>query len=177
MPPPRAQRNTHGLSPGPSRTYLGRRIAADKRRPAAGGTMNGTTQTQTIQPSAAEVTFFWFHRVIAIYCLLFGLLYWVRMVGIYEGTNWRFDLMPAHWQVASVCLAVMFPFAASGLWMVASWGPVIWLICAGAETIMYAGFPELFGARYVVVISHILVAVLYAGLRWTIHAQKRRTQV
>ena len=42
-------------------------------------------------------------------------------------------------------LAVFFPFAAAGLWMLASWGPVIWFICAVTETVMYAGFPELFG--------------------------------
>jgi hypothetical protein len=132
------------------------------------------TQVHAAQPGTAEVALFWFHRVVACYCLLFGLLYWVRMVGIYEGTNWRFDLMPVHWQLASVSLAVMFPFAASGLWMVASWGPVIWLICAATEGLMYVGLPHLFGGRYVVVLSHILVAAIYIGLRWMIHVQKRR---
>ena len=42
-------------------------------------------------------------------------------------------------------LAVFFPFAAIGLWMLASWGPVIWFICAVTETVMYVGFPEMFG--------------------------------
>lgn len=139
--------------------------------------MEATSTRQNLQPTTAETAFFWFHRVIACYCLMFGLLYWIRMIGVYEGTNWRFDLMPPHWQVASVSLGVMFPFAASGLWMVASWGPVIWLICAIVETVMYAGFPELFGARYAVVIAHVLVAALYIGLRWTIHTQKRRQEV
>ena len=68
--------------------------------------------------------------LIAAYCLLFGVLYWIRLIGYYAGPLWRFDLMPVHWRVAGVMLAAFFPFAAIGLWMLASWGPVIWFICA-----------------------------------------------
>lgn len=127
-----------------------------------------------LQRSLAEVTFAWFQRVIAAYCLLFGVLYWVRLIGIYPGSLWRFDLMPVHWQVSAVSLAVLFPFAAAGLWMLASWGPVIWFICAAAETLMYAGFPRLFGERHLIVFSHAAVALLYIVFRVVIHLQKRR---
>ncbi len=44
-------------------------------------------------------------------------------------------------------LAAFFPFAGIGLWMMASWGPVIWFICAATESVMYLGFPDLFGQR------------------------------
>lgn len=93
-----------------------------------------------MRASTAEVTFVWFQRIIAIYCLLFGILYWVRLIGVYQGPLWRFDLMPLHWRVAASVLAVFFPFAGAGLWMLASWGPVIWFICAVTEVTMYAGF-------------------------------------
>ena len=83
--------------------------------------------------------------MIALYCLLFGVLYWIRLIGIYDGALWRFDLMPVHWRVTTVVLAAFFPFAGIGLWMMASWGPVIWFICAATEAVMYLGFPELFG--------------------------------
>ena len=94
-----------------------------------------------IRPTLTEQAFVWFQRLIAGYCLLFGILYWVRLIGVYDGPLWRFDLMPVHWQVAAVTLAVFFPFAAIGLWMLASWGPVIWVICAVTETVMYFVFP------------------------------------
>ena len=126
-----------------------------------------------IGPNAVERVFVWFQRVIAAYCLMFGVLYWIRLIGLYDGPLWRFDLMPIHWQVAAVTLAVFFPFAAIGLWMLASWGPVIWFICAATETIMYAGFPELYGSRILIVVSHLLVALTYAGLRFLIFWQKR----
>lgn len=126
------------------------------------------------RPSTAALTFAWFHRIIAAYCLLFGVLYWIRLIGFYEGPLWRFDLMPVHWQVAAVSLSVLFPFAAIGLWMLASWGPVIWFICAAAETAMYAGFPNYFGQRPIIVMSHVLVALLYAAFRLVLYFQSRR---
>jgi len=129
-----------------------------------------------IGPTLAEHVFVWFQRVIAGYCLLFGVLYWIRLIGLYEGPLWRFDLMPVHWQVAAVTLSVFFPFAAIGLWMLTSWGPVIWFICAATEAVMYAGFPELYGRRPTIVISHLLVALLYAVLRFVIFWQKRKRQ-
>lgn len=128
------------------------------------------------EPSLAETGFVWFQRIIAGYCLLFGLLYWTRLIGIYDGSLWRFDLMPAHWQVAAVVLAAFFPFAAIGLWMLASWGPVIWFICAATEILMYAAFPDLFGHRFIIVLSHGLVALLYLAFRIVIVVQKRSAQ-
>ncbi len=128
------------------------------------------------EPSLAETGFVWFQRVIAGYCLLFGLLYWTRLIGIYDGALWRFDLMPVHWQVPAVVLAVFFPFAAIGLWMLASWGPVIWFICATTEVAMYAVFPDLFGHRLVIVASQGLVALLYVAFRVVIMWQKRAAE-
>ncbi len=96
------------------------------------------------------------------------------MLGYYPGPLWRFDLMPVPWQIASVTLAVLFPFAAIGLWMLASWGPVIWFICAAIETAMYVGFPDLFGHRLPIVISHGLVALIYIALRLLLWLRHRR---
>lgn len=134
--------------------------------------ISGGLQERVYAPSAAEVTYYWFHRVIALYCLLFGVLYWVRLIGIYDGSLWRFDLMPVHWKVAAVVLAAFFPFAAIGLWMMASWGPVIWFICAATETVMYVGFPELFGHRWLIVASHLFVVALYLAFRTVIYFKR-----
>lgn len=124
-------------------------------------------------PTTAEIAYVWFHRIMAAYCLLFGTLYWVRLVGVLPGDNWRFDLMPPHWQVAGVALAVLFPFAATGLWMTASWGPVVWFICAAAEIAMYVGWPDLFGYKPAIALSHLLVIALYLAFRLFIARQRR----
>lgn len=139
--------------------------------------MSETTSRRILfEPSTVEIIFAWFQRIVAAYCLLFGLLYWVRLIGFYPGTLWRFDLMPVHWQVTAVMLAVLFPFAAAGLWMLASWGPVIWFICAATEIVMYAGLPQLFGERPSIVLSHALVALLYIVFRIVLHVQARRAR-
>jgi hypothetical protein len=82
--------------------------------------------------------------------------------------------MSVHWQVTSVTLAVLFPFAASGLWMLASWGPVVWFICAAIETTMYVGFPQLFGPNLPVVLSHLVVALIYCAFRVLLFLRSRR---
>ncbi|TIX08531.1 MAG: hypothetical protein E5V46_25655, partial [Mesorhizobium sp.] len=66
--------------------------------------------------------------------------------------------------------------AAAGLWMLASWGPVIWFICAATEIVMYAGFPDLFGHRPLIIASHATVAVLYIIFRVAIWLQKLRAR-
>ncbi len=136
-------------------------------------TMNDD-QLKKPEESLAYLAFAWFHRIVAIYCLIFGVFYWVRLLGIYDGPLWRFDLMPVHWQFASATLAVLFPVAAIGLWMMVSWGPVIWIVAAAGEIIMHYGFPELFGARPLMIVAHLLVAILFIAFEVTIRLQKRK---
>lgn len=137
--------------------------------------MHEAFERSPLRATTLELTFEWFLRLVAVCSLVFGLLYWVRLVGIYPGAEWRFDLMPVHWQVVSVILAVLFPFAASGLWMLASWGPVIWFICAAIEMTMHLGFPDLYGARPEVVLAHAGVALIYGAFRVAFFVRARKS--
>lgn len=114
-------------------------------------------------------------RAVALSCLVFGVIYWIRLMGLFDGPEWRFDLMPIYWQATAAPLAVLFPFAAVGLWMLASWGPVIWALCAGTEIVMYGLFPSLFGSRPGLILLHVAVALIYAVLRAAIFIGKRRS--
>jgi hypothetical protein len=58
--------------------------------------------------------------------------------------------------------------------MMASWGPVIWFICAAIEVVMFAGFPQLFGRNDAVVASHLFAAALYVAFRVLLHLRRRR---
>ena len=127
-----------------------------------------------LKATAIEQAGAFFHRLVAAACIMFGLSYWVRLIGYYEGDLWRFDLMPVHWQVACVALAVLYPFAASGLWMVATWGPVIWFICAAGEIAMHVGFPDLFGARMDLLAVHTATLAIFLGLRLAMYLESRR---
>jgi hypothetical protein len=133
-------------------------------------------QRPLLVPTMAEVAFVWFHRIVAGYCLVIGIVYWIRLVGLYEGPLWRIDLMPVHWQIATVVLSVLFPFAGIGLWMMASWGPVIWFLSAAAEAVMYGVFPDHFGPRPIVLAAHGCVALLYLAFRAVLFFEKRRAR-
>lgn len=132
------------------------------------GTLSTRTQTRT------EAGFVLFLRVIAIFCLVSGLKYWVALVGFFDYPPWRFDLMPLHWQLAATSLAVAFPVAATGLWLAVSWGPVIWAFAAAVECVMYGLYPLLFGNEPLIVGLHAAVAVIYCGFRAMLHLQRRR---
>lgn len=122
-----------------------------------------------------ELAFEIFQRVIAIFCLIAGVRYWALLMGMSELGAWRFDLLPVHWKIAAASLAVLWPVAGIGLWMIVSWGPVIWLVAAATEVIMHAGFPELYGSRWLLVLSHILVAVIYGIFRVGLFLSRRET--
>ncbi|MGH6761416.1 MAG: DUF6163 family protein [Phyllobacterium sp.] len=127
-----------------------------------------------LEPTLAETGFTWFLRLVALACLIMGVVYWVRLIGYYPGSLWRFDLMPWQWQTACVSLAILFPVAAIGLWMMVSWGPVIWFVAAAVESLMFTVFAQYFASKPQVAIIHGATALIYIVLRTTIFLQRRR---
>ena len=128
------------------------------------------------RPGLIEQVETWLLRIVAALSLVSGLMWWIRLSGYYPGSLWRFDLMPVEWQMPSVTLAVLYPFAALGLWLLASWGPVIWFACALIEATMYLGFPELYGFRPTIGLSHLGVILLYLAFRAVIYFQSRHSR-
>ena len=122
----------------------------------------------------AQTGFIWLLRIVSLYCLAAGVGYWVQIMGYYDGLLWRFDLMPWQWKVASVSLAMLFPVASIGLWMMVSWGPVIWFVAATGEALMFTVFWEYFYYRPVIAAIHCCVAILYIAFRIVLFLQKRQ---
>lgn len=115
-----------------------------------------------------------FLRLIAISCFWFGLQYWSMLVGYSLNGHARFDLLDLPWKVASTALAVLFPVAALGLWLTVSWGPVIWVLAAAVQCLMYGVWPAIFGFNPLIIILHAGVAVLYCVFRLVLFMEKRR---
>ena len=128
----------------------------------------------TAPHTGTETAFTVFLRIVAALSLLAGLKYWIALVGFFDYRPWRFDLMPVHWQLAATSLAVLFPVAATGLWLPVSWGPVMWAAAAGIETAMYGALPLLFGRAPVVLYLHGTVALIYVGFRIALRIQRKR---
>lgn len=129
------------------------------------------------QATAADQAYEVFLRVVAASCLAAGLKYWALLIGLVGDGPWRFDLMPLHWKLASASLSVLFPVAATGLWMMVSWGPVVWVAAAGAEVVMYALYPTLFGFRPLILALHAAVAMVYVAFRLVLAMQRRQRQM
>ncbi|WP_208437968.1 DUF6163 family protein [Bartonella taylorii] len=88
-----------------------------------------------LQKQISKITLIYkcYLRFLALICLGLSVFYWVRLIGIFPGVLWRFDLMPWQWQFASAILAVVYPIALIGLWMYSLWGVVLWCVAAFTE--------------------------------------------
>ncbi len=135
--------------------------------------MSDLIEPSAPRPSTTELAFEVFQRVIAIFCLIAGIRYWALLIGILDGGVWRFDLLPVHWKIAAASLAVLWPVAGIGLWMVVSWGPVVWLVAAAIEVAMHGAFPELYGSRWLLIAAHGLAALVYIAFRVALYFSRR----
>ncbi|OQP88281.1 hypothetical protein BTR14_02230 [Rhizobium rhizosphaerae] len=124
--------------------------------------------------SLAETLFTLFLRLVALGCFWSGLNYWALLVGYSYGGIARFDLLPVPWRVVATTLAVTYPVAALGLWLLVSWGPVIWVVAAATEIVMYGYYTQVFGEKPLILILHGMVAVVFVLFRAVIARQRYR---
>jgi len=118
--------------------------------------------------------FLLFVRLVALFCLVGGVYYWLRLIGLYPGLLWRFDLMPWQWQAACVSLAIALPIVATGLWIRASWGAVLWVITALAQALIYTVLARFFEYSPGIAALNILCLLIYAGFRIAMLMQGKR---
>jgi Family of unknown function (DUF6163) len=104
-----------------------------------------------------------FLRIVSLVLVLFALQYWMRLTGIFSGSEYRFDTMTEHWRIAALAMAIGLPVTALGLWSGASWGIVLWIPVAAIELVMYLWFDELYGTAPFKVGFHIVTIVVFVG--------------
>ncbi|MCZ2328261.1 DUF6163 family protein [Bartonella sp. F02] len=97
--------------------------------------MTSYSQKKVLKTNTLSFIYNFYMRFLALICLGFSIFYWLRLVGIFPGALWRFDLMPLQWQYLSGTLAIAYPIALIGLWMYSQWGIVLWCIAAVVETL------------------------------------------
>jgi hypothetical protein len=124
--------------------------------------------------SLTETLFVLFLRLVALGSLWFALQYWAMLTGVSFNGQGRFDLLPPAWKAAYTALAVLFPVAGVGLWLLVSWGPVIWLIAAATEIAMHEAYPSIFGIDRLLVFMHAAIAVVFVLFRLALFIQRRR---
>ncbi len=115
------------------------------------------------QSGRVELIFLLFQRVIALLLIGFAIQYWMRLVGVFDGPQFRFDTMPEHWRFAAATLAVLLPSTALGLWGGSPWGTVLWLVVMTLEIAMHTWFADYFGRADLRVVFHVASLLLLLG--------------
>ena len=129
---------------------------------------------QVPKVSLIETIFGLFLRLVSASCFWFALNYWALLIGFSFGGQGRFDLLSVPWRAAATTLAVVYPVAALGLWLLVSWGPVLWLVAAVVEIVMFGFYPQIFGDKPLLVILHACVAATFVLFRLAIAYQRSR---
>jgi len=119
-----------------------------------------------IRQSKAERLEFVFFCLLALLCFCLGIYYWIRLIGIFELENWRFDLMNWTWRFLTASLAVLYPVAACGLWLQSRWGIILWLIGGIAEVICYLFLSSLFIFILWLPLLHLVFLIAYLAILW-----------
>lgn len=113
----------------------------------------------------ARVGLLVFVRVLSVIFLASGVRRWAILLGpLAPGGD--FFAMPTEWIVATIFFAVFDLVAAIGLWLLASWGTVVWLIAALTETVLHSVFRDIFGFDPMLIGFHIASVLIYAALTW-----------
>lgn len=119
----------------------------------------------------------WLRRSAGLMLFACGLAFWVRLVGVYPQQGWRFDTMQVEWRIVVPALAVLCPVAGLGLWLVVSWGTVVWVLVAALEAVMHLALPGLFGKADLQLLLHFTGLVTLGGLKlalWHVTRKPRR---
>jgi hypothetical protein len=122
-------------------------------------------------PSAPE-TLVWFMRTRACVWVAKGLFNWAVLMGLNPRFG-DFAMLPRALQTTIVFFAGADLLAAIGMWLAASWGGVLWLLCAGLEAIspLFGGHAALLGSMGMAL--NVALIVAYATLKWRADQQRR----
>lgn len=111
----------------------------------------------------ARLTLVVYVRFLSAIFLIAGLGRWGTILGL-GVPGGDFLAQPSPYVVATMFFAVADLVAAVGLWLLASWGTVVWMISALTETALYGAFRPQFGSNYTLMAFHIGSVALYALL-------------
>ena len=104
-----------------------------------------------------------YQRLIAILFLCVGLLRAALVIGMFPGSE-GFLGLEGPWRAGLVTLVILDLFTAVGLWMAASWGPVIWAVAALVEIAMHTVFADLFGTAWPRIFVHVAIFAGYVAI-------------
>jgi hypothetical protein len=101
--------------------------------------------------------------------IVLGLFRWGAAIGALPAMGAGFQDLTGPWQWATINLGVAYLVAGVGLWLLASWGLVVWFYGAACEIAMHTLLAGTFGARLYPVALQLALIGGHVWLRRAIH--------
>ena len=108
----------------------------------------------------------WFVRVLGLGWLVLGLFAWAVILDIDPGALRAFESRAPTFQAVTIYFAVVDLLAAVGLWLLAPWGGVVWLIAAVSRPVMGFVFPAAAPLSMTGAASFTALIICYMLLSW-----------
>jgi hypothetical protein len=148
----------------------GRRAGAAPRRGIAASVDAWLAPVDALPLETMLVVFL---RLSAVVWLATGLVHWARIVGYLPWRGHLFGGMPVEWQSAIVFYGVVDLIAAVGLWLMTSWGVIVWLFAIACQILTHSALADIFGERPLRIPFYIASVVVYAFLFWRVRRAAR----
>lgn len=108
----------------------------------------------------------WFLRLMALGWMMKGLMAWTAILGVEYLDLRPFETQSVSFQTMTVYFAVIDLVAAVGLWLLASWGGVVWLIAVASRLVLGFVFPGVIPVAPWASASLVLAIVVFLLLTW-----------
>ena len=151
--------------------------SSSKRRIVSRAPVAAIVLSEALQPrgqSRAGLILVLFMRALAVLSVAQGLAQWAPVLS--TGIDGQSGLggLSVPGIVAVVFFAVIEPIAAVGLWLVAPWGGVIWLVTAGAQLLVVVTMRDFYAQPLAVACGTLLLISVYLLLIWRVSADADR---
>jgi len=108
----------------------------------------------------------WFLRTLALAWLAQGLVAWGTILGVDPTVARSFEARAMTFQAVTIYFAVADVMAGVGLWLLAPWGVVVWLIAAVSRLVLGFVFPAAYPLGLVGAAGFAACIILFMALNW-----------
>ena len=111
----------------------------------------------------------WFLRTLAVGWLLQGLVAWSVIIGADPAVAKPFENQRMSFQAITIYFSVVDLLAAVGMWLLAPWGAVVWLIATISRLVLGVVFPAVHQLTVVEGVAFVVCIITFMGLSWLSH--------
>lgn len=129
------------------------------------------TPTKRSQLDTAERWFYFVLRAIGLVLIARALIIWFSLTGLLLTEPPESSLQLG----LVIAAAIASVIAGVGLWLLAAWGAVLWLVLVAVDAAMFFIAPDLAFVRPIVVLLNAGLLALYLGIALMVRRRARET--